>query len=74
VFDRVPPALVKPDGRPSAAQQPQPQLRPLEVAPSPDRVPARLGHADDVVRQPLSLGLRQPLLQMGAGEFLMQKM
>jgi hypothetical protein len=58
----------------SAAQQPQPQLRPLEVAPGTDRVPTRLGEADDVVGQPLPLGLLQPLLHMGASEFLMQKM
>ena len=65
----VPPARrgrVGAGGSDSALQQPQPQLRLLELAAPALSVPTGLGDADDVVGQPLPLRLGEPLLHMGA--------
>lgn len=62
-------------GRTGSTVQPvEPQLRPVEPALCPAGLPARPGDADDVVGQPLSLGLLQSCLEMGSCEVFMQKM
>ena len=61
-------------GSGSAVEQSQPKLRPVQLPAGPTGLPACPGEPDDVVGQPLALGLRQPLLEMGSSEVLVQEM
>ena len=58
----------------SAVEQSQPKLRPVQLPTGPTGLPACPGEPDDGVGQPLTLGLRQPLLEMGSSEVLVQEM
>jgi hypothetical protein len=57
----------------SAVEQPQPELRAVQLPTGPTGLPAGPGDPEDVVGEPLALSLRQPLLEMGSGEVLVQE-